>query len=91
MFSSFFDIIVSRSRYLGEGASIQLEACSYLGGGVEKNERKEVYHLEEAAIGGDAFARHNLGCADLNNCRIDRAVKHYIIAATLGNDSHWIP
>jgi TPR repeat protein len=83
---------LTKAAGLGDADSHFNQSIIYRkGGGVEKNERKEVYHLEEAAIGGDAFARHNLGCADLNNCRIDRAVKHYIIAATLGNDSHWIP
>ena len=31
-----------------------------LGHGVEKDEKKRVYHLEEAAIGGNVDARHNL-------------------------------
>ena len=54
--------------------------------GVEKDETKEIYHLEEAAIAGHPRARNNLGCYDWNNGRIDRAVKHFSIAANLGND-----
>ena len=53
---------------------------------VEKNEKKQIYHLEEAAIGGNADARHNLGCIEYNIGRYDRAVKHWIIAAKLGED-----
>ena len=55
-----------------------------LGLGVEKDEKKKVYHLEEAAIGGHVSARHNLGCHEEINGRIDRAVKHWIIAANMG-------
>ena len=56
------------------------------GEGVEKDEKKEVYHLEEAAIGGHPDARFNLGCHEVMNGRFERAVKHFIIAANLGND-----
>jgi TPR repeat protein len=31
------------------------------GHGVRKDEKKELHHLEEAAIGGHPAARHNLG------------------------------
>jgi tetratricopeptide (TPR) repeat protein len=56
------------------------------GKGVEKDTKKEVYHLEEAAIGGHPEARYNLGCYEGKNKRHDRAKKHYIIAAKLGDD-----
>ncbi len=56
------------------------------GNGVEKDEKKEVYHLEEAAIGGHPNARFNLGAHEWNNGRYDTAAKHFIIAANLGFD-----
>jgi tetratricopeptide (TPR) repeat protein len=63
-------------------------ACMYqLGKGVGKDLKKKVYHLEEAAIGGHPDARYNLGCDDMCNGRIDRAMKHFVIAANLGDDS----
>ena len=46
----------------------------------------ELHHLEVAAIGGNDLARHNLGCLEERIGRLDRAVKHLIIAANLGND-----
>ena len=46
--------------------------------------KKAVYHWEEAAIAGHPWARHNLGCVELESGRYDRAVKHFIIAASLG-------
>ena len=54
--------------------------------GIEKDEIKEVYHREQAAIQGHPQARHNLGCHEANNGRFERAVKHFIIAANLGED-----
>ncbi len=52
--------------------------------GVEKDAEKEVYHLEEAAIGGHPYARHYLGIEEGSNGRFERAKKHFIIAASLG-------
>ena len=54
---------------------------------VEKDETKRVYHLEEAAIAGHPHARFNLGTHEWNNNNnAERAVKHFIIAASLGID-----
>ena len=58
----------------------------HLGEGVEKDEKKKFYHLEEAAIGGHPKARHNLGYLEWKNGRLERAAKHWIIAAKLGDD-----
>jgi hypothetical protein len=54
--------------------------------GVEKNKKKEIFHLEEAAIGGHDLARYSLGLHEYNNRSVDRAMKHFIIAANLGCD-----
>lgn len=56
--------------------------------GVEMDMKKFIYHLEEAAICGHVFARHNLGCYEYKGKgNIDRAAKHFIIAASLGFDA----
>jgi tetratricopeptide (TPR) repeat protein len=65
-------------------AHCQLGAIYYNGEGVEKDEEKAVYHMEKAAIGGHPKARHNLACKEHNDGNMDRAVKHFIIAANLG-------
>ena len=57
-----------------------------LGKGVEENDKKALYHLEEAAIGGHAEARHIMGAYEEDKGRHDRAAKHWIIAANLGHD-----
>jgi TPR repeat protein len=63
-----------------------LSVLYHEGVGVEKDMKKQVYHLEEAAIGGHPGARHNLGNHEGRKGRFDRAAKHYIIAANLGYD-----
>jgi len=55
--------------------------------GVEKDEKRAMHHLEEAAIGGHPEARFNLGCEEEESGNIERAVKHWIIAANLGDDN----
>jgi tetratricopeptide (TPR) repeat protein len=54
--------------------------------GVAKDKKKEVYHLEEAAIGGHPKARYNLALEESRNGSDDRAAKHLVIAAKLGLD-----
>ena len=56
------------------------------GNGVEKDQEKAVYHFEQAAIGGHPDARHNLAAHEMDNDRIERAAKHFIINAYLGDD-----
>ena len=65
-------------------AHYNLSVAYWKGGGVEKSKEKEMYHLEQAAIGGHHMARHNLGCNEYDNGNPERAVKHFIIAANLG-------
>ena len=81
----------SAFEYYTKAAELgDLDAHYYLGNmyrdgkGVEKDEEKEVYHLEKAAVGGHAGARHNLACYEGRNGRFDRAVKHLVIAANQG-------
>jgi hypothetical protein len=56
------------------------------GKGVEKDMKKAVHHLEQAAIGGHPGARAALGIHEEENGRFDRAAKHFIINANLGCD-----
>jgi TPR repeat protein len=67
-------------------AHYNLSALYHEGKGTEKDDKKKIHHTEEAAIGGYPIARHNLGNHEWNNGRIDRAAKHYIIAAKIGDD-----
>ena len=78
-------------QYLSKAAELgYAEAHHYLsrqyynGEGVEKDMKKQIFHLEEAAIGGHPGARCALGVTDASSGRFERAVKHFIIAANLG-------
>ena len=68
------------------GAHFNLSCLYNEGKGVERDMKKEMYHLEEAAIAGDPSARFNLANLEGRNGRRDRAAKHFIIAAKLGLD-----
>ena len=77
----------TKAAALGDvDAHFQLSTMYRNGEGVTKNKKKQIYHLEQAAIAGNPNARHNLGCIEERNGRIERAVKHWIIAANLGDD-----
>jgi tetratricopeptide (TPR) repeat protein len=76
---------LTKAAELGDlDAHYQLALLYRDGEGVEKDDEKEVYHSEKAAIGGHPDARHNLACIEHKNGRTERAVKHFIIAANLG-------
>ena len=67
-------------------AHYNLSIAYSMGQGVENDEKKQVYHLEQAAILGHPDARYNLAWYEEKNGEIERAVKHWIIAANLGDD-----
>jgi hypothetical protein len=72
----------TKAAELGDAASHYGLGCMYrYGRGVEKDKSKMICHYMKAAIGGNPYARHYLGCHDKDN---KRAVKHLIIAANLG-------
>ena len=78
----------SKAAELGDAhAHYVLSEMYERGQTVGKDEKKELYHLEEAAIKGHNKARFNLGAYELRKGRIDRAVKHLVIAANLGDDN----
>eukprot|EP00984_Skeletonema_dohrnii_P027156 scaffold16617_cov136-Skeletonema_dohrnii-CCMP3373.AAC.1 len=52
--------------------------------GVEKDDKKELYHLEEAAMLGDAAARCELGTYEGDRGNWDRAKKHWMLSAAAG-------
>ena len=76
----------TKAAKLGDADAHYELSIMYSEGKVEKDETKRIHHLKEAAVAGHAHARHNLGCHEGRNNRLVRAVKHFIIAATLGHD-----
>ncbi|KAL9178841.1 hypothetical protein ACHAXT_003972 [Thalassiosira profunda] len=53
---------------------------------VEQDLEKAMFHLEEAAIRGNILSRSLLGELENDEGRADRAIKHWIIAAKMGDD-----
>ena len=81
-----FDHLMRAVALGNVAAHYQLSLVHHNGLGVERDERKELHHTEQAAIGGHPYARHNLGLKEWKIGRMDRAAKHFIIAAKLGHD-----
>ena len=78
---------LSKAAELGDaGAHCRLAYLYHDGRGVDKDEEKEIYHMEKAAIAGYPAARHNLAFNEWENGNVERAVKHLIISATQGFD-----
>ena len=66
----------------------QLGSVYCFGLGVEKDIKKAIHYYQLAAVGGDMVTRRTLGALELNEGRVHRAMKHYMIAARAGcNDS----
>ena len=78
-----------KAAELGSATSYHSIAASYINGnGAERDEKKANYYWELAAMGGHLDAMHNLGVFEMRSGNIDRALKHYMIAAGCGdNDS----
>jgi hypothetical protein len=76
----------TKAAELGDVESHYNLSVLYQEGHVEKDEKKDMFHLGEAAIGGHANARYNLGIIEGESGRHERAAKHFIIAANLGHD-----
>ena len=77
-----------RAGELGhDGANFNLGISYDFGEGAEKDEKKAKYHYELAAMGGYVKARHNLGILEQELGNMERAVKHWMIAAMAGYDN----
>merc|ERR1711957_829461 len=50
----------------------------------EKDTRKAAHHYQLAAMKGHVMSRRNLGCDEGAAGNIDRAYKHFVIAAGMG-------
>ena len=86
-YSSAFEYWTKAAAFGDAEAHCRLARFSVEGQGVEKDEGMAIHHAEEAAIGGHPVARHNLGGHEMDyNDNAERAMKHWVIAATQGHD-----
>ena len=82
-----FDYYIRAAKLGDARAHFRLSLMYRDGQGVEKDEKKQVYHAEEASIGGHPDARFNLARYETHNKdRKDRALKHLIICANFGHN-----
>ena len=76
-----------RAAELGYSEAINSIGYAYnLGRGVERDEKKSIHYYELAAMGGNVYARYNLGAVEQNAGNVDRALKHYMIAVGSGHN-----
>ena len=79
--------LFERSAELGDAeAHYKLGHHYKWGKGVEMDEKKALYHVEEAAIRGHSDARFVLTLIEGRDGTIERSVKHLIIVANFGHD-----
>ena len=75
-----------RAGTLGSAKALFNLGVSYQKGiGVNKDTKEERHYLELAAMKGDTKARYNLGCCEETEGNLDRATKHWMIAARSGD------
>ena len=80
-----FEYFTKAAEWGNTDAHYRLGNRHYKGIGVDEDKEKVVYHWEKAAIGGHPDARHNLATIEEEHGNMERAVKHLIIAANLGD------
>ena len=85
-YSTAFEYLRKAAVQGDAGAHYELSDMYRCGEGVEKDKGKEIYHIEEAVIGGHPDAREHLGWMEYWNHSFERMAKHLIIAATQGSD-----
>ena len=73
----------NRGAELGSNNAHYNLAIAYYHQDIKQN-GKSIYHWKLAAIGGHEIARHNLGATEEESGDMDRAMKHFMIAARSG-------
>lgn len=68
-------------------AHTSLAIAYHVGQGVNKDTKEAIQHWKIAAMYGHEKARHNLGIMEEHGGNVERAMKHYVIAAKSGFDS----
>ena len=86
-YDTAFDYCTKAAKLGDVWAHFYLSLMYRDGEGIEQDVRKEIYHLEEAAIGGHPEARYYLGIHEGLKGNDESAVRHWIIAATQGDDN----
>jgi len=76
-----------RAAELGYADAYCCIGYSYeFGRGVKVDKKKAKHNFEQAAMGGDVAARHNVGVSEEKKGNTRKAIKHYTIAVRNGHD-----
>jgi len=77
-----------RAAELGSVESYSSIGTAYKDGiAVERDEKKAKHYYELGAMGGDTIARNKLGVGEARSGNMDRALKHFLIAARDGDSN----
>ena len=80
--------LLHRAGELGSAEAYCTIGRAYVSGvGVEIDKKKAQYYFELAAMGGEAYARFNLGVYEGQAGNTERALKHFIIALESGESN----
>lgn len=52
-----------------------------------KDPKKSIYHFQQGAVKGCEYARFHIGLEEFKMGNIDRAIKHWVIGASIGHKS----
>ncbi|EJK43846.1 hypothetical protein THAOC_37669 [Thalassiosira oceanica] len=65
-------------------AHYRLSVVYFTGNCVEEDKARGIHHWQQAAMGGDAESRHNLGVFEFNNGNHQLSAQHHMISAKMG-------
>ena len=68
------------------GALYHLGMVYYNGNGVQEDKAKGLEFFQKAAMQGDVGSRYNLGSYEIGKGNHDRAVRHFLISAKMGDE-----
>ncbi|EJK64971.1 hypothetical protein THAOC_14236 [Thalassiosira oceanica] len=80
---SLRSVSTQTSRGKAKGAT----NAHYFGEGVQQDTAKAVEYYERAAMQGHVLTRHNLGAMEGKKKNNDRAARHYLISAKVGQEN----
>ena len=81
-----FELFIRAGDLGSTGAYCNVGCAYYNGSSVEMDKKKANHYYKLAAIRGNVNARHNLGVEEEDEGNMNRALKHYMIAAEGGHN-----
>ena len=79
--------LLTRAADLGSlAAHNELSHVYYHGDGVDEDKQRGIRHLQQAAMKGHVYCRHNLGAVEFKEGNYNLAVRHWMISARMGDE-----